>query len=173
VAESLETARHPFTVGRGLDHNAGSRPRREGGGEAFGLGADAMLDHLTVLGEDVDLAFPLVDVDATMVNGWPLPSAALTAECSCGALCHHVKREASRFTRSTLRHWAYLMRRAFDIAVLACPRCGGRLCLIATVEDPDAIRAIFAARAISRERADRAPPFAASLETSLAATISA
>jgi uncharacterized protein YbaR (Trm112 family) len=28
------------------------------------------------------------------------------------------------------------MRRAFDIDVLACPRCGGRLRLIATVEDP-------------------------------------
>jgi hypothetical protein len=65
------------------------------------------------------------------------------------------------------------MRRAFDIDVLACPRCGGRRRLIATVEDPDAIPAILAARAISRERAERAPPFAASLDPSLAATISA
>ena len=73
------------------------------------------------------------------------------------------------------RHWAWahLMRRAFDIDVLACPRCGGRLRLIATVEDPEAIRAILAALAISRERADRAPPFAALLDTSRAATISA
>jgi hypothetical protein len=65
------------------------------------------------------------------------------------------------------------MRRAFDIDVLAGPRCGGRLRLIATVEDPEAIRAILAAMAISRERADRAPPFAALLDPSLAATISA
>ena len=58
------------------------------------------------------------------------------------------------------RHWAWaaLMRRAFDIDVLACPRCGGRLRLIATVEDPGAIRAILAAVASSEERADRAPP---------------
>jgi hypothetical protein len=35
------------------------------------------------------------------------------------------------------------MRRAFDIDVLACPRCGGRLRLIAAVEDPEAIRAIW------------------------------
>jgi uncharacterized protein YbaR (Trm112 family) len=28
------------------------------------------------------------------------------------------------------------MRRAFGIDVLACPRCGGRLRLIATVQDP-------------------------------------
>jgi len=58
------------------------------------------------------------------------------------------------------RHWAWadLMRRAFDIDGLACPRCGGRMRLIGTVEDPDAIRAILAALAVSRERADRAPP---------------
>jgi hypothetical protein len=65
------------------------------------------------------------------------------------------------------------MRRAFDIDVLACPRCCGRMRLIATVEDPDAIRAILAALAVSRERADRAPPFAASLAPSLADAISA
>jgi hypothetical protein len=45
--------------------------------------------------------------------------------------------------------------------------------LLATVEDPDAIRAILAALAVSRERADRAPPFAASLGSSHAAAISA
>ena len=56
------------------------------------------------------------------------------------------------------------MRRAFDVDVLACPRCGGRLRLIATVKDPDAIRAIMTAVAVSRELADRAPPFAASLD---------
>ena len=61
------------------------------------------------------------------------------------------------------RHWAWadLMRRAFDIDVLACPRCGRRLRLMATVEDPDAVRAILAAFAESRGMAGRAPPFAA------------
>jgi uncharacterized protein YbaR (Trm112 family) len=36
------------------------------------------------------------------------------------------------------RHWAWaaLMRRAFEIDVLACPRCGGRLRLIATSRTP-------------------------------------
>jgi uncharacterized protein YbaR (Trm112 family) len=53
------------------------------------------------------------------------------------------------------------MRRAFDLDVLACPRCGGRLRLIATVEDPEATRAILAALAASREREGRAPPGAA------------
>jgi hypothetical protein len=45
--------------------------------------------------------------------------------------------------------------------------------LIATIEDPDAIRAILAALALSGERADRAPPFAPSLDTGHAAAIGA
>ena len=65
------------------------------------------------------------------------------------------------------------MRRAFYSDVLACPRCGGRLRLIATVEDPEAIRAILAALAVSGERADRAPPGAAARDTSHGAAISA
>jgi len=36
------------------------------------------------------------------------------------------------------------MRRVFDLDVLACPRCGGRLRLIATVQDPGAVRTILA-----------------------------
>ena len=40
-------------------------------------------------------------------------------------------------------HWAELMRRSFGIDVLACPRCGGRLALIAIVEDPAVIGRIL------------------------------
>ena len=35
------------------------------------------------------------------------------------------------------------MRRSFGIDVLACPRCGGRLALIAIVEDPAVIGRIL------------------------------
>jgi hypothetical protein len=52
------------------------------------------------------------------------------------------ERGASRGPRS--RAWATLMRRAFGIDVLACPRCGGRLRLIATVEDPAVVGTILA-----------------------------
>jgi uncharacterized protein YbaR (Trm112 family) len=38
------------------------------------------------------------------------------------------------------------MRRAFALDVLACPGCGGRLRVVATVEDPVAVRQILAAR---------------------------
>jgi hypothetical protein len=43
------------------------------------------------------------------------------------------------------RHWAWaqLMHRAFEIDVLACPRCGGRLRLVTTVTDPHVIHAIL------------------------------
>jgi hypothetical protein len=40
--------------------------------------------------------------------------------------------------------WAALMHRAFSIDVLACPDCGGRLRLIATLHDPVVIRKILA-----------------------------
>jgi hypothetical protein len=38
--------------------------------------------------------------------------------------------------------WAALMRRVLDLDVLACPRCGGRLRVIAIVQDPLAVQAI-------------------------------
>ena len=69
------------------------------------------------------------------------------------------------------RHWAWanLMRRAFDIDVLACPRCGGRLRLLGTIEDPVAIRAILDSLAMSDALLDRPPP-AAVMEPAALAT---
>ena len=59
------------------------------------------------------------------------------------------------------------MRRAFDIDVLACPRCGGRMRLLATIDDPLVIEPILAHLGLSsdRVRADPAqpPPSAAPL----------
>jgi hypothetical protein len=113
VAEGLETAGHPFAIGRGLDQHPGAGPGPEHGGEALGLGADPLLDDLAPLGEDVDLAFPLVHVDANMVHGWPLLSAALTARVLLwGSICHHVKREASRFIPSILLSGLLIFRSA-------------------------------------------------------------
>src|SRR5262249_15160049 len=58
-------------------------------------------NQLAPLGEDTDLTFPLGDVNANMVHGWPLLSAALTAgSLLWGSICHHVEREASRFITS-------------------------------------------------------------------------
>ena len=84
---------------------------------------------------------------------------------------------ASDGTAATLnpRHWAWadLMRRAFDIDVLACPRCGGPMRLIATIDDAKAIDEILAGLAWSAERVDRAPPSAVSVDANRAAEIHA
>jgi hypothetical protein len=56
--------------------------------------------------------------------------------------------------------WAALMHRAFALDVLACPHCGGRLRLIATLHDPAVIRKILAhlGRSPSEQSPWRAPP---------------
>jgi hypothetical protein len=77
--------------------------------------------------------------------------------------------------RPAHRHWpwAQLMRRAFEIDVLACPRCGGRLRLIATVEDPGEIRSVLGALALSGAPLDRPPPAPQSLDSSSTAHVDA
>ena len=40
--------------------------------------------------------------------------------------------------------WAALMRRTFDLDVLRCPRCAGRMERIATIDDPAVIHRILA-----------------------------
>jgi len=73
MAKPFETAGHPLTVGGGFDQDARPGALAQDRREALGLGADALLDQFASLGEDADLAFPLVDVNANMVHGWPPP----------------------------------------------------------------------------------------------------
>jgi hypothetical protein len=54
------------------------------------------------------------------------------------------------------------MRRAFALDVLACPRCGGRLRVMATVADPVAVRQILAAQCPADPRGPGPPPSPAS-----------
>ena len=67
------------------------------------------------------------------------------------------------------RHWRWadLMRRTFDIDVLACRRCGGRMRLIATIEDPEVVRKILGHLGlptdVPRPFPSRAPPSQADL----------
>src|SRR5262245_56825473 len=76
MTEPFQTAGDPFTVGRGLDQDSGAGSLAEHGSEALGLRADALLDQFAPLGQHTDLTFPLVHVDANMIHGWPLLSAA-------------------------------------------------------------------------------------------------
>lgn len=55
--------------------------------------------------------------------------------------------------------WADLMRRAFDVDLLACPRCGGRMRLIATIEDAQVLRKILAHLGLPTEIPHPCPPW--------------
>lgn len=61
--------------------------------------------------------------------------------------------------------WASLMARTFGFDVLACPRCGGRLRLIALIEEAAVIERILRHLGVPTEipapRPARAPPFPA------------
>ena len=61
--------------------------------------------------------------------------------------------------------WTALMRRVLDLDVLACPRCGGRLRLIASVQDPLAVQAILTrlARSAAPAPPGPAPPAPATI----------
>jgi hypothetical protein len=62
----------------------------------------------------------------------------------------------------TNRLWAELMQRSFGFDVLACPRCGGRLELIALIEEAAVIRRILRHLGVPTEvpatRPARPPP---------------
>jgi hypothetical protein len=50
--------------------------------------------------------------------------------------------------------WAVLMRRVFAVDVLECPKCGGKMNILATIHPPEATTAILESLALS----PRAPP---------------
>jgi hypothetical protein len=52
--------------------------------------------------------------------------------------------------------WAQLMTRVFGFDVLACPRCGARMRILAAINPPDAIRKVLACLGLPT----RAPPIA-------------
>jgi hypothetical protein len=69
--------------------------------------------------------------DRVVRYGAELPGTGSDAQCD------------SASTHARYYAWAELMKRAFAIDVLRCPRCGGRLKLIATIADPAVIRKIL------------------------------
>ncbi len=77
----------------------------------------------------------------------------------CGALprADRVHGEEAGQARSAHRDrtpridWATLMRRTLDLDVLACPRCDGRMRVIASITEPGAIQKILRAMKLSTE----------------------
>jgi hypothetical protein len=59
--------------------------------------------------------------------------------------------------RPRYRSWAELVRRAFDTDVLACPKRGGRMVLLATIEDPAVIRRILTHLGLSLDGGEPLP----------------
>lgn len=64
--------------------------------------------------------------------------------------------------RARGHHWAALMQRTFGFDVLACPRCGGRLRLVALIEEAAVkgriLRHLGLPAEIPPSRSARAPP---------------
>ena len=58
--------------------------------------------------------------------------------------------------------WAALMRRAVDLDVLRCPRCPGRMELIATIDDPAVIHRLLAPLGLPGARDGPEPAFSGS-----------
>jgi hypothetical protein len=56
--------------------------------------------------------------------------------------------------------WADLLRRVFAVDVLECPRCGGRMRLIAAIHPPEATQAILDCLALPSRAPPAAPPVA-------------
>jgi len=54
--------------------------------------------------------------------------------------------------------WPDLLRHTFAVDVLACPRCGGRMRVIATIEDPVVIRKILTHLGLPTEVSGPRPP---------------
>ena len=59
--------------------------------------------------------------------------------------------------RPQYRAWADLMRRAFEADVLACPRGGGRMTVLATIEDPAVIQRILTHLGLSMDAGEALP----------------
>jgi hypothetical protein len=80
-----------------------------------------------------------------------VPRPAVAAEGAAEAE-KPAKRAGSRY-----RPWAELLKRCFAIDVLACPRCGGRMRLVALVTEAASVRRFLRGLGESTDAPARAP----------------
>ena len=85
----------------------------------------------------------------------PEPSAQSTGT-HCGELQEGVCPEAALSSHRRNYTWAELMKRVWALDVLECPRCRGRMRMLATIHPPDATRKILDCLGLP----SRAPPIA-------------
>jgi hypothetical protein len=82
----------------------------------------------------------------------PAPLAAEPAQAPAPAA------QESSAPRSRAWSWAEPLRHTFAVDVLACPRCGGRMRVISTIEDPVVIRKILTHLGLPTEVSGPRPP---------------
>ena len=92
----------------------------------------------------------------------PAPSPDVRGPASTEAATPEGDQPIARPRRPGALRWADLMRRTFGFDVLACPRCGGRLRLIALIEHASVIQRMLQHLGLPTEipepRPARAPP---------------
>ena len=86
-----------------------------------------------------------------------VPSAPVSVPEPCD---HHA--QAAPASTPARMSWACLLKRVFDIDIEQCPRCGGRLKIIAAIVDPQVIIQILTHLGLPARAPPRAParPFA-------------
>jgi hypothetical protein len=77
-----------------------------------------------------------------------VPTPAPTAHA---ADCAHALGASMRMS------WARLLKRVFDIDIERCPRCGGKLKIIAAIEEPAVIERILTHLGLSAQPPPRTP----------------
>lgn len=127
----------------------------------------AFLERLAVL-------VPRPRVNLVLYHGLLAPRAAWRAEVVPGGapsatttpLVDEPDSDITRRPSARGASWADLMRRAFEVDVLKCPRCSGRLRLIALIEASAVARRILTHLAlpadVPRPSPARAPPIGVS-----------
>ena len=98
------------------------------------------------------------------VVGRAEPEASAVEPCAALPVDEdRAEEEATRQrARPKYRAWADLMRRTFETDVLACPRCGGRMTVLATIDDPAVIHRILTHLGLSVEVGEPSPAARAS-----------
>ena len=79
----------------------------------------------------------------------PIPPAHTTTEHT--GECAHAHGARARLS------WARLLKRVFDIDIEHCPQCGGKLKIIAAIEEPAVIERILTHLGLSAQPPPRAP----------------
>jgi hypothetical protein len=87
----------------------------------------------------------LVRYHGTLAPGSKLRARIVPAGPSEPARRRHAGCEEDEAGEGASRRlsWAELMRRVFETDVLECPRCGGRMRIVATITQPEVIRAML------------------------------